>query len=467
MSKVLSIKEKSVKINIESEFFGTIAEIGGGQETARNLFQAGGASKTVAKTISAYDKKFSDFFYNSGKPSRYVASDRLTKMLKFEYEELQHVLKDDVERQRYFAFANTVETLNFHKTNEGHGWLGVMFEGKDGSSNEILVHVKLKEHDALLQQYTLGALGINLVYASMFLTDNYKVMLQSLLDNLDLERVEIDYVHLTGNELENPDNRLLNLFLVARGMTHAIMFDKDGSVQQPSDMLYKKNVFVIRGHFRPLNNLGLDIINHSLDIFKQDEEYEEGNTISFCEISLRNLKKGTETRFDETDFLNRVDLLNAMGQCVMISNFRRYFRLVEYFDQFKLLKLRFVMGTPTFMKVMDEEFYTDLRGGLLEAMGRLFIQNIKLYIYPSVGRTQEKVVFPRDMDLPENVVHLLKYLENKDKILRLESANSEYHCITNRMVDELIECGSPELGDYIPQKILEIILDKGLFGYPS
>lgn len=466
MSKILSVKEKSVKINIESGFFGTIAEIGGGQETARNLFQAGGASNTVAKSISAYDKQFSDFFYNNGKPSRYVAEERLRQMLSCEYDQLKTVLHEEENRQKYFAFADTVETLNFHKTNSGHGWLGVIFEGDDGKCNELLIHVKLKENDGLLQQYTLGALGINLIYGAMFLMHDVKGMLASLLDNLHNERVEIDYVYVEGNVFKAYDNRILNLFLVANGMTPAIMFDTDGSVCQPSDLLYKKNVFAIRGHFRPLNKLGLEIINHSLDIFKEDEDYEDGNTIAFCEISLGYLKQGVDSKFDEQDFLNRVDLLNAMGQYVMISNIRRYFRLVEYFDQFKLRKLRFVMGTPTFMKVLEEDYYTDLRGGLLEAMGRFFIQNMKLYIYPSVDSSKKKVIFPEDMDISSDAEHLLKYLESKDKILRLRSATQEYHSITNRVVEELIECGSPELGDYIPQKILEIILEKGLFGYP-
>ena len=184
-------------------------------------------------------------------------------------------------------------------------------------------------------------------------------------------------------------------------------------------------------------------------------------------MSLSYLKQGKDSKFDESDFLNRVDLLNAMGQCVMISNIKRYFKLVEFFDQFKLKKLRFVMGTPTFIKVLDEEYYTDLRGGLLEAMGRFFIRNMKLYIYPSVDSELGKVIFPEDMELSENVEHLLKYLENNDKILRLRSAKSEFHSITNRVVEELIESGSPELGDYIPRKILAIILEKGLFGYPK
>ena len=287
MSDKLSTKEKSVQININSKYYGAIAEIGGGQETARHLFQAGGASNTVAKSISAYDKSFSDHFYNQGTPSRYVAEDRLQKMLDYEYGELIEILDHKIEK-KFFAFANTVETLNFMKTNKGSGWLGIAVEGSDRHrANKILIHVKLLENDTLLQQYTLGTLGINLIYAGLFHWDDPRNVLLSLLDNLDSGRVEVDYIFVEGPDMELVDNRLLNLMLVSNDMTPAIMFDKSGKVQQPSDMLYQKNVVLMRGYFRPISNLGLEFIEDSLSIFKRDENYTPDNTIAFCEISLK------------------------------------------------------------------------------------------------------------------------------------------------------------------------------------
>ncbi|MBP6356283.1 MAG: hypothetical protein KA303_03215, partial [Paludibacter sp.] len=336
MSKLQSTKEKSVQINLHSQYYGSVAEIGGGQETARHLFQAGGASNTIAKSISAYDKSFSDHFYNDGSPARYVAEDRLRKMIDYEYDELIKIL-DKKNSRKFFAFANTVETLNFAKTNQGNGWLGIAVEGTDRyRPNKFFIHVKLHENDTLLQQYTLGALGINLIYAGLFGWEDPRNMLLSLLDNLGRERVEVDYIYVEGPDLEWCDNRLLNLLLVKNNMTPAIMFDQSGHIQQPGDMLYKKNVLLMRGFFRPINHLGLEFIEDSLAIFKRDEDYKPDNTIAFCEISLKYFIH--DEQLDENDFLNRVELLNMVGQNVMVSNFYRYFKLVDYFAQFKMIK---------------------------------------------------------------------------------------------------------------------------------
>ena len=459
----LSIKEKSVQININSNYFGTVAEIGGGQETARHMFQAGGASKTVAKSISAYDKLFSDHFYNDGKPSRYVAQDRLRKMVECEYEELITIL-DKKNKQKFFAFANTVETLNFHKTNNGHGWLGIAVEGNDRyKPNLIFIHVKLLENDTLLQQYTLGALGINLIYGGLFNWDDPRKILRSLLDNLDTDRVEIDYMYVEGPDMGWVDNRLLNLQLVSKNMTPAIMFDKDGKVQQPGDMLYQKNVLVVRGFFRPINNLGMDFIEDSLEMFKRDENYEPDNTIAFCEISLNYLMH--DAVLDEKDFLHRVDLLNLMGQSVMVSRFNRFYELVDYFGQFNMIKLRVVVGLPTFVKIMDSSYYTDLRGGLLEALGALFQENVKVYLYPSLNPQNNEVIYPEDIVFSEDVRSLWEFLRTTKKVVILREISKRNLGITTEKVSQLIENGDATLCEYVPEKVLNHIAENVLFGY--
>lgn len=464
--KLLSIKEKSLKININSNYFGTIAEIGGGQETARNLFQAGGASNSIAKSISAYDKRYSDHFYNKGEKARYVDKNRLMQMLQWEYKELLKVIESTSGNKKFYAFANTVETLNFHKTNQGHGWVGVAFQGSDREKpNVIFLHIKLKENDPTLQQYTIGAVGVNLIHGAFFNNTDPKELITSVMDNLSIDRLDLDYVHVEGPDFEDVDNRLLNLFLVSSGLTAAIMFDKEGNVQQPSDMLYKKNVLAIRGFFRPINMLGMEIVQDSIDKFSRDASYTEENTISFCEIALNNLMQGQD--LDENDFLNRVDILNAMGQCVMVSKFTRFFSLTEYFTQFKMDRLRLVMGTPTFLKVLDKKYYEDLRGGLLEAMGRMFSKNMKIYIYPTVDHEKNKVIFPNDLPLSEDVHYLLKYLEMNRRIVKLQNAKTEYQYITTEKVNELMESASAELSDVIPAKVEEIIKKKKLFGYGS
>jgi len=460
---MLSTKEKSVHININSTYYGAIAEIGGGQETARHLFQAGGASNTVAKSISAYDKLFSDHFYNQGTPSRYVAEDRLRKMLDYEYDELIEIL-DKKNTQKFFAFANTVETLNFSKTNQGNGWLGIAVEGTDRySPNKMFIHVKLHENDTLLQQYTLGTLGINLIYGGLFQWQDPQSILLSLLDNLDTNRVEVDYIYVEGPDMELVDNRLLNLMLVNNDMTPAIMFDQSGKVQQPSDMLYKKNVIVLRGYFRPINNLGMEFIEDSLDFFKRDENYKPDNTIAFCEISLKYLMQNEKV--DEKDFLHRVDLLNMMGQSVMVSKFYRYFQLVKYFGQFKLIKLRIVVGLPAFDKILDSDNYTDLRGGLLESMGALFQEHVKIYLYPYIDARTGEVVYPDDDHFSKENKLLWQYLNAIKKILVLKSIAPKNLEIRSEHISELIENGDDSFANYVPDKVFQHIKNNGLFGY--
>jgi hypothetical protein len=461
--KALSTKEKSVLINIESHYYGTIAEIGGGQETARHLFQAGGASNTVAKSISAYDKLFSDHFYNEGKPSRYVAEERLRRMVMSEYNELITIL-DGKNPQRFFAFANTVETLNYSKTNQGNGWLGIAVEGTNRyQPNLIFVHVKLHENDTLLQQYTLGTLGVNLIYGGLFQLEDPRNILMGLLDNLDTDRVEVDYIYTEGPDMTWVDNRLLNLMLVSQNMTPAIMFDPSGKIQQPGDLLYKKNVLLIRGYFRPINNLGMEFIEDSMEIFKRDEHYRPDNTLAFCEISLNYLMQ--DEQLNEKDFLHRVDLLNLMGQYVMVSRFQRYYELVKYFRQFKLIKLRMVVGLPTFIRIMDASQYDNLRGGLLEAMGALFQENVKMYLYPALDTVGE-VVYPSEelFEMPERLIW--EYLRSIHKLIILRSTSHENLKIRTEDISSLIEQGADtELCTMLPEPVLKMIQDEGLFGY--
>ncbi len=192
----LTTKRKALDINLTSEIYGTLAEIGGGQEVARAFFQAGGASGTIAKSISAYDKTFSDHLYNENKPGRYVSEERVELMLNREFSQLNEVLDTNKNDDTcFFVFADTVETLNYSKTNQGHGWLGVQFQLKPNQApNRVIIHINLKENDQLLQQYTLGTLGVNLIYACFNYTEDSNLFLLSLLDNLDTDRVDINLV---------------------------------------------------------------------------------------------------------------------------------------------------------------------------------------------------------------------------------------------------------------------------------
>lgn len=472
--EILAPNRKALKINLEETIYGTLAEIGGGQEVARCFFQAGGASGTVAKTISAYDKLFSDHIYNNDNAGRYVSEGRLLKMLDTEYMEVVDLLTYKKNNDtRFFAFANTVSTLNFQKDNESHGWMGIRFQLKPQSSaNEVILHVRLLENEPLLQQQTLGILGINLIFACYFYSNTPNTFLQSLMDNLSKNRIEITMIRMGGRELDYVDNRLLAVQLVKNGMTRAIMFDRFGDVQEPADMLYKKNVLAFRGSFRPITYVGFDMLKSSYAIFKRDEDYNKDNTMPLCEMTMKNLLEQGE--LDERDFLARVDLLNGMGQNVMVSSISEYYKLVSYFSTFSIKNLRIVMGIPNFYEVLNKDYYTQLRGGILEALGKLFVENMKLYVYPAISSVTiedptkgEHLLTTENMELPDDMHDLYSYLKKNRKIIDIKDVNKERLYINSRRILKMIQEGKVGWEKMVPRYIEDQIKSKELFGYKA
>jgi len=461
----LTTKRKALDINLTSGIYGTIAEIGGGQEVARAFFQAGGASGTIAKSISAYDKTFSDHLYNDNRPGRYVSEERLKLMLEYEFEQLNEILNTSKsDNTCFFVFADTIETLNYSKSNQGHGWLGVQFQLKPNEKpNKVIIHVDLKENDQLLQQYTLGALGVNLIYACFNHTDDSNLFLLSLLDNLDTDRVDINMISMSGPSLKHIDNRLLSVKLVKSCMTNATMFDKNGNVQQPADMLYKKNVLAFRGSFRPITYAGLDMLKTSFELFRKDKTYNIDNTLSVCEITVNNLLY--EGDFDEKDFLDRVDLLNAVGLNVMISNFKEYYRLSQYFSQFKIRKLRVVMGIETLLKVFSKNYYKDLKGGIMEAFGKLFYDNLKLYIYPALIPETNEILTTENIKISKDLEYIYKHLICNRMIVDVPNADKDTMKIYSRKVFDLIQKNDDKWEAMVPDFISSIIKQRNLFGY--
>jgi len=470
--EILSTNRKALRLNLDTMIYGSFAEIGGGQEVSRHFFQAGGASGTVARSISAYDKSFSDAMYSPKKPGRYVSEQRLQKMLDTEFVEITKLLEEKCSIDtRFFAFANTVETLNYRKTNQGHGWIGLKFLLEPGSGpNQVIAHFNLLENDPLLQQQTIGILGVNLIFACFYHHKHPNQFLQSLLDNLATDRIEITMIRMSGPELDYVDNKLLAVQLVKNEMTEAIMFDRSGNVQQPTDMLYKKNVLAFRGSFRPITYIGFDMLKSSYSIFKRDENYSKLNTISLCEMTLNSLMETGD--LDERDFLDRVEILNGMGQNVMVSNFREYYRLVGYFSQFKINRLRIVIGVPTFYDVLDQKYYKHMKGGLLEALGKLFVDNMKLYVYPAYSAVSMKdhkkgikLITTQNLQLEDDVNDVFKYLCKNRKIIDIKDVNKSRLYINSRNVLKMIKDNKPGWEEMVPRYIEEQVKTKKLFGY--
>jgi len=463
--ELLDPTRKALFINLDDSIFGSFAEIGAGQEVARLFFRSGGASGTVARTISAYDMQFSNSVYGKCPGGRYVSEQRLMQMLDIEYKSLQDLLSEKRgEHTRFFAFANTVTTLSFKKDNDPHGYLGVRFQLNPGEPpNEVVLHVRLLENDSLLQQQTIGILGVNLIYACYFNYQYPNGFLRSLLESISDDRLEIDMVRMSGPDLDYVDNRLLAVQLVKNGMTNVTLFDRNGKVMQPADLLYKKNVMVLRGSFRPITYVGFDMLKSGFALFKKEIGFDKNNTEVLCEMTLNNLL-GTGD-FDERDFLDRVDILCGMGQNVMISNFREFYKLAEWFRRFRLGSIRMVIGAHTFMNVLNQKYYTHLRGGILEALGKLFMDNLKLYIYPSCQNEGDEVLNVSNLPVEGSTVNLYQYLIENGVICHVPGYRKEILPYFSHVVLKKIKDNDPGWEKMVPRYVSTYIKEKSLFGY--
>lgn len=378
--ELLTTNRKALTINLDEPKYGTFAEIGAGQEVARVFFQAGGASGTIAKTISAYDMTFSDAIY--GKAPRYVSRERLGLMLDHEYQLLNERLATQRgERTTFFAFADTVSARNFKGTNEAHGWMGIRFQTEPGGPpSEVVLHVRMWDKENILQQQALGIIGVNLIYGAFYYHTDPRKLVESLLDNLSADRIEVDMLKLNGPAFHNVDNRLMSLMLVEFGLTNAVMFGPGGDVLQPSEVLHHKPILVERGSFRPVTHVNVDMLNCATAQFVQEPSVKGKQVVVLMEITMHNLLAAGE--LDPKDFLARVDLLGDIGFNVLISNYSEYYRLTSYFRRYTKEMIGVTMGINNLIEIFNEKYYENLEGGILESFGRLFRNSVKLYIYP-------------------------------------------------------------------------------------
>ena len=375
-----TIKQKALRINLNENIYGTFAEIGAGQETVRQFFRVGGASGTIAKAISAYDKSFSDDIYGIEDDQRYVTENRLRKMLKHETNLIEkRIQRKNQPNKMFFCYANTVATVDFAKKYNGHGWVGIRFQiNPKEKYNEIILHVRFKENTASQQQETLGVLGTNLIYSAFYHFKTPKKIIKYLYDHLNNDQIEIDTVNLEGPVFKEVDNRILSLELVKNGMTDAVMFGPDGNNLLPAAALYKKNILALRGRFRPVTKVNEEMYENSLEMFVNERHVDKKDTIVIFEITMVDLT--TDGGIDEKDFMDRARLLGSLGETVLITNFKEYYKLVEYFSLYTKKKIGLTMGVNNLVRIFDPKYYTHLSGGILEAFGKLFFKNMRIYL---------------------------------------------------------------------------------------
>ncbi|HEX3904369.1 MAG TPA: TonB-dependent receptor [Polyangia bacterium] len=464
--RVIDVHAKALRINLDKRRYGTFAEIGAGQEVVRWFFRVGGAAGTVAKSMSAYDMTVSDAIY--GKAERYVCRPRLEAMLEHEHRlNLERLADGRGETTAFFAFADTVSARNYRGTNECHGWMGVRFQSRPHDrDSQIVIHVRMLDGENALQQEALGIVGVNLLYGAFYFDEDPELLIESLLDGLTTQRIEIDMIELSGIAFREVDNRLMSMKLVQLGLSGAAMFDPSGAVLQPSEVLYKKNVLVERGSFRPVCHVNMDMLRSARENFERDLGLpaESGDVVELMELTMRNLREeGGEV--DRADFLARADMLAASGKTVLISDYFEYYRLGAYLAHYTNQRIAITMGASSLRDLFDEKYYAALEGGILESFGRLFKNELRLYIYPLLDQATGKLVTVDNLEVAPHLRKLYGYLVDNGSIKQLENVNRDYLHIFSRDALRKIRAGDASWESMVPPQVAEVIKARRFLGY--
>jgi hypothetical protein len=456
-------ERKALAVNLDPRRYGSFAEIGAGQEVVRWFFRVGGAAGTIAKSMSAYDMAVSDAIY--GKSDRYVSRSRLEDMLDHEHNlNLERLRDSRGDSTAFFVFADTVSARNFKGTNECHGWMGVRFQAHPrDEDSQIIIHVRMLDTENAAQQEALGIVGVNLLYGAFFLHHEPEQLLESLLDNLSTRRIEIDMIEFSGIAFRHVDNRVMSLRLVQLGLSNAAMFSASGEVLQPAEVLYKKPILVERGSFRPITNINLDILRAAHEKFCREPDVVADDVVSLAEITMRNLKANGEINLQ--DFLARVDLMAACGMTVLISDYFEYYRLAAYLSQYTKKKIGITMGAGSLGDLFDDKYYSSLDGGILESFGRLFKNDLKLYIYPLLDKQTGKMKTVDNLEVAPELTKLYQYLVEKGCIEHLDNYDPQHLHTFSREVLRLIQAGDDSWREHVPEEVADIIQRRGFFGY--
>ena len=480
MTKVtLSANQKALSLNLNPNIYGTFSEIGAGQEVVRHFFRCGGASGTIAKAMSAYDMDVSDAIYGKESDKRYVCESRLLKMLNREFLLLEERLsRKKHPTKTFFSFADTIATTKYNNKNPGHGWMGIKFQAKSNEApSEIILHVRLHDREARTQQECVGILGANLMYASFNLHHSPKKIIESLYDNISKGQLEIDMVKMSGKLFNHIDNRLLSLYLVKNKMTEAVIFSPDGINLQPSDVLHQKNILAIRGSFRPVTKVNIDMIKTGYNLFIKEKKVHEKDLQVLFEITLTNLatqKKDTENdnledinvkSIKDQDFLDRVDVLCSIGQTVLISNYGRYYKLLNYFSRFTDKRMGIILGVKNLKDIFDDKYYNHLNGGVLEGVGKMFNQDLKVYVYPYRESKKNDLINAKNLELHKKIKPLYDYYLSNNRIVDIQKFDENILSIFSYKVLHMIKNNKPGWEKLVPNYVDNIIKENNLFNF--
>lgn len=415
--------QKALAINLDPTVYGTLAEIGAGQEVARWFLQVGAASGTVAKTISAYDMTVSDAIY--GKASRYVSRERVEAMLAHEYALLLERLgAARGATTRFFAFADTIAARNFAGTNECHGWLGIRFQiAPGGPPNSVVLHANLLDQNNLLQQQAVGILGVNLIDAVLHHQDDRQAFLAALHDEL-AGRIEVDLIAVDGPDLAGIDDRLLILELLRSGLAEAVLLPVEGPPVPPDEVLRKRPLVLAPGVFDQPDAVHAALLDGARA--RLAAELGAAARPPLCLFVLTSRHPDSDEEPSSAELLRRVDALRQMGSDVLVARVPQLYHIVRYALRYTSAEVRIAIGAATFADVVAARHYRHLDGELMEALAHLFACNVRMYVYPTpaqlLGRldpTSASYFGPPDANgmttleqlrVPPPVSHLVAYL---------------------------------------------------------
>jgi Tat protein secretion system quality control protein TatD with DNase activity len=317
--------------------------------------------------------------------------------------------------------------------------------------------------DNRLQQQAVGILGVNLIHAVFRYQNNHEELLLALMDNLR-GRVHIDMIRLNGPSFTHIDNRLLSLKLVEFEMTDVAMFGPDGKNLHASELLYKKFALVVRGSFRPLTLVNQDMIRSSFDQYRSETDVDASKVVVLTEITLDNLRAHGD--IEEKDFLDRVELLCAMGQTVMITNCQQHQKLIHYLEDYKVKQLAMVVGVKVLLDMVNEKYYKHMDASLLSAFGALFANHVKFYVYPAFQEGSAELMTASNLPIPEGIKFLYKHLIDSKQIIDIADPHPEILHIYSQAVLEMIQSNEKGWESYVPSKIAALIKEDCLFGFP-
>ncbi|MFT4613971.1 MAG: hypothetical protein ACI9NT_001113 [Bacteroidia bacterium] len=370
--------QKALSINLDDKIYGTIAEIGAAQEVARWFFRVGAAAGSIAKTMSAYDMQISDDIY--GQAGRYVSRERVESMLDKEYGLLVDRLGEKRGKDtRFFAFCNTVSARNFAGTNECHGWVGLRYQSEiGGEPNTIILHINMLDDNNVSQQEAVGVLGVNLIYAAFLGPANPEQALASLAGNIATGRIEADLIDATGPHYAQTDSVLAGIAIVQGGLAQAVLLASNGVQQPPTEIIRKRPTVIRRGSLRAVPTIAPDELAAILKNISADIGEQAKPLLFVKELNVSSAS--TEGEAGRDLLLKHVRDLVSNNEWVLLTRLKLNYEVSAYLRRYSKEPLGYLVGVSTLAMFFSEKFYENSESELLEAIGKLFKANAKVYV---------------------------------------------------------------------------------------